>query len=576
MLTIVGKSEANCAIGSVTLIRTGQTWESFTVMTARSAKPPSHRRYRRRILGWGAVGVLGIFAVGGPIFVNRTEDDLERRAVVELEAAGVSDVTPHFSGQDGELRCEEGTVDIPDDVVESIRDLWGVESLDVAASCTSGDRRAAGETDDEAAPSTEVAANPDPVDSGADTTSSTVADNTRTIPDLDSVVAVVASDSQFSTLSGLLGDAGLTETLDGDGPFTVFAPTDAAFEALGADITGALGRDPALLATVLTHHVTNGLTTAADLEAGTIEMLDGTPVTVDLSDGVVITSGDSVAVVTEPDLQASNGVVHAIDQVLIPEGLVIGTDPSAVLAGADFSDGQIVLSGTVASDAQRAVLVAAAQAEVDPANVVDELVVDPDVDADGAAVDAFAVVIAALPANLVSGAAELTGEGITVSGVTADVASGQAFDANVAGITSITVTTSLTERATADADSAAALEADLNALVAANPILFDQSSTSISVESAATLDRVAALAGRVGGVDIEIQGYTDTDGLAASNQALSDGRAGSVRTALAARGIADDTLSTVGFGGADPILDADGTEDKAASRRVEFVVTATQ
>ncbi len=532
-------------------------------MNARSAKPPSLRRYRRRILGWGAVGVAGIFAVGAPIFVNRAEDDLERRAIVELEAAGVGKVTPKFSGQDGELRCREGAVDIPDNVVESIRDLWGVSSLDVAESCTTGDRL-------ESATTTEAAEN------GDDTTSSAVAETTTTVPDLDSVAAVVANDSQFSTLTGLLSDAGLTETLAGEGPFTVFAPTDAAFEALGADITGALGRDPDLLATALTHHVTAESITSADLADGMVEMLDGASVTVDLSDGVILISGDSAAVVTETDLQASNGVVHAIDQVLIPEGLVIGTDPAAVLAGADFVDGQIVLRGMVASDAQRDALVGAAEAQVDPANVVDELVVDTDADADDAAINALAEVIAAMRPNLVSGTAELTGGGIDVSGVTADASSGETFDAAVANIAGVTVTTTLTDRAVADADAAAALEADLNALVAANPILFDPSSTSISTESAATLDRVAALANRVGGVDIEIQGYTDTDGLAASNQALSEGRARSVSAALAERGIADDTLSTVGFGGAEPILDAAGTEDKAASRRVEFVVTAMQ
>ena len=509
--------------------------------------------------------------------MNRAEDDLERRSVVELEAAGLPGaVTPSFYGQDGELRCLDGAVDIPDDVLESIRDLWGVSSLDVADSCTTDGGITDAEPGDGAAPSTEVATATEGAENGDDTTSSIVAETTTTVPDLDPVATVVANDSQFSTLTGLFSDAGLTETLVGEGPFTVFAPTDAAFEALGADITGTLGRDPDLLATVLTHHVTAGSITSNDLAGGTVEMLDGAAVTIDLSDGVVLISGDSVAAVTETDLQASNGVVHAIDQVLIPEGLVIGADPAAVLAGADFVDGQIVLRGTVASDAQRDALVAAAEAQIDPANVVDELVVDAAADADDAPISALVEVIAAMPPNLVSGTAELTGEGIAVSGVTADVSSGEAFDAVVANVADVTVTTALTERAPADADAAAAVEADLNALVAANSILFDPSSTSISTESAATLDRVAALANRVGGVDIEIQGYTDTDGLAASNQALSDGRALSVRVALAERGIADDTLSTVGFGGTDPILDAAGIEDKAASRRVEFVVTVTQ
>jgi outer membrane protein OmpA-like peptidoglycan-associated protein/uncharacterized surface protein with fasciclin (FAS1) repeats len=560
----------------VTLIRPLQTCESFVVMNARSAKPPSLRRYRRRILGWGAAGIATVFAIGGPIFVNRTEDDLERRAVVEIEAAGVQgEVTVSFSGQDGELQCKKGPVDIPDNVVESIRDLWGVSSLGVDASCTDVDAGGTDGSDGDAA-TTDAPLRINPAgsenDDDSDISSSTIAETTT--PALDVVTAVVANDSQFSTLDGLLEDAGLTETLSGEGPFTLFAPINAAFEALGADITGALARDPELLATVLTHHVTEGSIASTNLSNGTIEMLDGTPVSVDLSDGVILVSGGSAAAVTEPDLGASNGVVHAIDQVLLPDGLVIGTDPAAVQAGAQFVDGQIILRGTVASETERAAMVAAAEAQIDAANVVDELVVDVDAATGASSIGALADVIAAMASNLIFGTAELTGEGITVRGVAADDA--DSFAAAISDIAGATVSTELAERVDADAAAAAALEADLNALVAANPILFDPNSASISTESAATLDRVAAIASRVGGVNIEIQGYTDTDGLADSNQAMSEGRAFSVSNALTERGIADITLTTVGFGGTQPILDAAGVEDKAASRRVEFVITATQ
>jgi OOP family OmpA-OmpF porin len=127
----------------------------------------------------------------------------------------------------------------------------------------------------------------------------------------------------------------------------------------------------------------------------------------------------------------------------------------------------------------------------------------------------------------------------------------------------------------ADAGVAVVVETDLNQLVSDDPILFDPSSTTISDESVATIDRVAAVAKRVGGITIVVEGHTDTDGRADSNQALSEGRARSVREALIVRGIAADTLTIVGFGGTEPILDADGVENKAASRRVEFVVSAT-
>ncbi len=517
--------------------------------------------------------MAGVFAVGGPVFVNRVEDDLEGRAKVVLDAAGVGPVTPHFSGQEGELRCRRGPVDVPAAVIADIRGLWGVASLDLADSCVgSGDGSSA-----DTVPSPDaVASDSVPTDQAGDPTT-TGADTTTTELDLDAVPDLLANDSQFSTLRGLLGDAGLADTLAGAGPFTVFAPTNAAFEALGADVTGALGRDIELLTTVLSHHVTAGSIEAADLIAGDLDMLDGTSVTVDLgdgADGVVITSGDSRAAVAEPDLLASNGVVHAIDQVLLPPGLALGADRAANAPGADFVGGQIVLRGAV-SEAQRSVLVGAAGAQVDPANVIDELVVNGATVDDGA-VDGFATVISAMPPSLVTGSAQLELDGITVTGVYATAADRAAFEAALAAVDGLVVTTELTERAAADASSASALEAELNGLVAAEPILFDPSSTAISGASAATLDRVAALAAQLGAIDIVVQGHTDTDGNAQSNQALSEGRAQSVRDALIARGIAADTLTTEGFGGTRPILGANGDEDKAASRRVEFVVTATQ
>jgi outer membrane protein OmpA-like peptidoglycan-associated protein len=135
------------------------------------------------------------------------------------------------------------------------------------------------------------------------------------------------------------------------------------------------------------------------------------------------------------------------------------------------------------------------------------------------------------------------------------------------------VTFDLTERAAATEADAATLQVDLNALVTANPILFDQRSTQITADSAAIIDRVAAISNRVGGLAIEIRGHTDNDGAAATNQQLSEGRAEAVSASLVERGIAVGALTTAGFGGSQPIVDAAGVEDKAASRRVEFVVT---
>jgi outer membrane protein OmpA-like peptidoglycan-associated protein/uncharacterized surface protein with fasciclin (FAS1) repeats len=547
-------------------------------MNARPVRPTPPGRYRRRILGWGAAGVVGVFAIGGPIFVNRVEDDLEGRAVEVLNAAGVGPVDAHFSGQDGELRCTvAGPVEIPDDVVETIRDLRGVSSINVAASCVDsvdGEQAndAVGDEDTASGSSDSDVPGDDAVVQGDTTT--TVGTDSTLAPDLEPLPDVVASDSQFSTLAGLLGEADLTQTLAGDGPFTLFAPTNAAFEALGADVTGALARDPELLATVLLHHVVADAVRAEDLVDGDLDTLEGSAITVERSAGVVLRSGDAVATVTEPDLDASNGVAHAIDQVLLPEGLVIGdveVGPVAVL-----SDGQFFLTGVVATEEQRAALVSAPKVAVDASNVIDELTVDSVATISDDTVDAFAALAAAMSSNLVNASATIADDKFTVSGIYATDEARAAFDSVVATLGVEVDSTEVIERPVADADSAATLEADLNQLVSDQPILFEPSSTTISDESEATIDRVAALASRVSGVAIVVEGYTDTDGRAASNQALSEGRARSVRSALIARGIAGDTLTIVGFGGSEPILDGAGVEDKAASRRVEFVVTASE
>ncbi len=521
--------------------------------------------------------MVAVFAVGGPIFVNRVEDDLESRAVEVLNEAGVGPVEVHFSGQDGELRCVAGgPVDIPDEVVAAIVNLRGVSSIEVDGTCFDSPVDEPPVDDDAAEQDSDIETTPTevPLDDGTDDTTTEVA-GTTTPPDLDLLTDVIASDSQFSSLAGLLGDAELTEVLSDDGPFSVFAPTNAAFEALGPDVTGALARDPELLATLLSHHVTAGTTLSKDLVEGDLEMLDGTTVTVDLSDGVVITSGESIATMTEADLVASNGVVHAVDQVLVPADLIIGGNSAVTLARAEFADGQIVLSGAVASEEQRTVLLAASGDTINSSNVIDELVVDSATPLSEEHTDVLATVIAAMASNLVSGSAETADAAIAVSGTFATEADREGFEAAVASIDSAAITAELVERPVADPDAAAAVETDLNQLVTDNLILFDPSSTTISDESLATIDRVAAVAKRVGGITIVVEGHTDTDGLADSNQALSEGRARSVREALIARGIAANTLTIVGLGGTEPILDANGVENKTASRRVEFVVSPT-
>jgi len=131
----------------------------------------------------------------------------------------------------------------------------------------------------------------------------------KTIADL------AASTPELSTLSGLVKQAGLTETLQGPGPFTVFAPTNDAFKAVPAKTMEALGKDPAALKDVLTFHVVPGAVMAADVKNGNVKSVQGANLAVARA-GTMVTVED--AVVGTADVRASNGVVHLIDRVLIP------------------------------------------------------------------------------------------------------------------------------------------------------------------------------------------------------------------------------------------------------------------
>ena len=130
-----------------------------------------------------------------------------------------------------------------------------------------------------------------------------------------SVADTIASKPELSTLSGLVVKAGLTDTLKGTGPFTVFAPTDAAFSKVPAKTMEELGKDPAKLKAVLTYHVIPGKVMAAEVKNGNVKTVNGANLALSKS-GDFITVEDGM--VQTADLSATNGVVHIIDSVLIP------------------------------------------------------------------------------------------------------------------------------------------------------------------------------------------------------------------------------------------------------------------
>jgi uncharacterized surface protein with fasciclin (FAS1) repeats len=133
------------------------------------------------------------------------------------------------------------------------------------------------------------------------------------------VVDIAIESPDHTTLVAAVTAAGLVETLKGDGPFTIFAPTNAAFAALPAGTVDGLLKPESkdALTNVLTYHVVAGAVKAADLMDGQkVKTLQGEELTVTIKDGKVMINGANV---TAADLEGSNGVIHVIDAVLMPK-----------------------------------------------------------------------------------------------------------------------------------------------------------------------------------------------------------------------------------------------------------------
>ena len=130
------------------------------------------------------------------------------------------------------------------------------------------------------------------------------------------IVATATAAGKFKTLTSLLKQAGLAGTLQGKGPYTVFAPTDAAFAKVPKATLQALGKDKAKLRSVLLYHVAQGKLTAAKVvKRSSVKTLNGQSLRIRVSGGKVTVGG---ARVITPDVAASNGVIHVINEVLIP------------------------------------------------------------------------------------------------------------------------------------------------------------------------------------------------------------------------------------------------------------------
>jgi uncharacterized surface protein with fasciclin (FAS1) repeats len=150
-------------------------------------------------------------------------------------------------------------------------------------------------------------------------------------PELPSIMDIVAESEAHTTLATAIDAAGLNETLDTEGPFTLFAPTNDAFDALPAGAVEGLLADIPALSEILLHHVVNGTVIAEDLNYGdALITLNGTYLSV-IIDGVSYSI--NTANISTPDIEASNGVVHVIDMVLMPSE----QDPLSIMGIVDTS-----------------------------------------------------------------------------------------------------------------------------------------------------------------------------------------------------------------------------------------------
>jgi uncharacterized surface protein with fasciclin (FAS1) repeats len=172
---------------------------------------------------------------------------------------------------------------------------------------------ACGETTDEMATETEV------------TTSEEMLVDDMPVAMGGTVVEIASTTDGFGTLVTALSAADLAETLNGEGPFTVFAPTDDAFLALPDGLLDALllPENKDTLVKILTYHVVPGTVLAADVVDGDVATVEGQAITLSTADGVTVNG----ARVIQADVIADNGVIHAIDAVILPPDV----DPAALL-----------------------------------------------------------------------------------------------------------------------------------------------------------------------------------------------------------------------------------------------------
>lgn len=190
----------------------------------------------------------------------------------------------------------------------------GVALVLALSACAGGD----------AADETPAPADPPTSDQGMDEGTGTDGAMDEGMGEPGTIVDVAAGAEDFTTLVAAVQAADLVETLQGDGPFTVFAPTDAAFAALPDGVLDALllPENKDTLVKILTYHVAPGAISSDQISAGDVATVEGQTVSVTTDAGVQVNGANVVT----PDVEASNGLIHVIDTVLLPPDV----DPSTL------------------------------------------------------------------------------------------------------------------------------------------------------------------------------------------------------------------------------------------------------
>jgi uncharacterized surface protein with fasciclin (FAS1) repeats len=228
---------------------------------------------------------------------------------------------------------------------------------------------------------------------------------TTVLPASRTLVDVATEAGGFTTLLSLLDSTGLTDVLSGPGPFTVLAPTDDAFAAIDPAVLAELGDNPDVLARILTFHVLPASLPASALATGSYETVNGLPVDIAVANGTVTVNGTGV--VTTPDVAADNGIIHVIDQVLVPP------DVDLTRINEDFRVFFDTGSATIGADQEDTIFRAATAISRLPANTTVEVIGHADTTGNAAANQALseqraAAVVAALQAQPILGRATIT------------------------------------------------------------------------------------------------------------------------------------------------------------------------